>query len=227
MLAMPGIKRTTIDRALGSCIMGDVIRLSDHARAAIGSRAAKAVNCFAVRPSAKPRSDSKTASHHSAGMLSRCHHLDTAGALAPMSVAMASREGQSSMIDLNEVSGIQMPIRQLVLKSKDILSEDVRGVFGQNVFMAGRNQSVSDFKKMFIARTAYARERSGKSQDEIAAELGMLQPTYSKYEIRTPLPHHLVMAFCALCDVTPAWLYTAAVPIAAAKPKRTRTKKAA
>jgi DNA-binding XRE family transcriptional regulator len=207
--------------------MGTVVRFPlRHARASVGCRAAKAVKSSALSPAEAALGVPSMVDHHSAGMLSRCHHFETADAFAPMSAAMASREGQSSMIDRNERSAIRLPIRQSVLKSKDILSGDVVNVVGQNVFMVARSQSVSDFKRMFIARTTFARERSGRSQEKMAVDLGVGQPTYAKYEKRTPLPHHLVLAFCGLCDVTPAWLYTAAIELKADKPKRTRARRA-
>lgn len=81
----------------------------------------------------------------------------------------------------------------------------------------------TSIKEQFLARTAFAREAAGLSQEEMAKELGIEQSLYSKYEIRSPLPHDLVLAFCALCDVTPGWMYTANVP-ARVKAKRTRRK---
>jgi hypothetical protein len=202
--------------------MGIVVRLKDHARALTGSRAARPVSLSAVKPATIPRSVVKTIAHHSAGMLSRCHHLETAAALAPMSAAIASREGHSSMIDRNDVSAMQIAIRQSVLKSKDILSADLGAVLGQTVLMGTDKPSTSLFKQMFLARTALAREKAGKSQEQMAAELGVAQGTYHKYESRTPLPHHLIPQFCMLTDITPQWLYTAAVEIREAKPRRRR-----
>lgn len=205
--------------------MAIIVRFPDHARAAIGSRAAKPVSFSAVKPAIIARSVVRTADHHSAGIPSRCHHLETAEALAPMSVAMASREGQSSMIERNEVSVIPIPIRQLVLNCKDILSGDLGAAVGHTVPMAIDRQSISHFKALFVARTALARERTGRSQEQMATDLGISQPTYTKYESRTPLPHYLVPQFCMLCEVTPQWMYTAAVEIKIAKPRRRRQKK--
>lgn len=206
--------------------MGIVIRGRFH-HARIGSRAAKPVSLSAVKPATIPRSVVRTAAHHSAGMLSRCHHLETAGALAPISAAIASRDGHSSMIDRNDVSAMQLAIRQSVLKSKDILSADPWAELGHTVRMNAVAKSPSEFERQWIARTKFAREKSGKSQDEIADNLGIPQPTYGKYETRTMMPHRYVMAFCALCDVTPAWMYTAAVEIKIAKPRRRRPPKKA
>jgi DNA-binding transcriptional regulator YiaG len=210
--------------------MGKVLRFPvRHGRAASAdSRAARRVQISALRPCDVPHSVSSTDAHHSAGMLSLCHHFDTAADLAPISAAIASRDGQSSMIDRKEgVSVIPPAIRQSVLNCKDILSADLAVSFGQTVLMAATSKSASDFKNLWIARTKAAREKSGKSQDVIAAEIGVPQPTYAKYETRTMLPHQYVMAFCALCDITPAWMYTAAVAMPEAKPKRKRRRLAA
>lgn len=81
----------------------------------------------------------------------------------------------------------------------------------------------STFKRQFVARTKLAREKSGRSQEEMAADLGLAQSTYHKYEVRTPLPHHLVLPFCTLCQITPEWLYTAAVRLESAKTRRARS----
>lgn len=91
--------------------------------------------------------------------------------------------------------------------------------------MGADTKTSSEFERQWIARTKFAREKSGKSQEEIAANLGIPQPTYGKYETRTMMPHRYVMAFCALCDITPAWMYTAAVEVKAAKPRHRRQKR--
>src|SRR5229473_6292126 len=105
--------------------MGIVIDLS-HARASIGTRAAKAVRAAASSPAPRAISVAKTADHHSAGTLSRCHHLETAEALAPMSAAIASREGQRSMMDWKDDKSVMPnPIRPIVLNCKDKLSGDM------------------------------------------------------------------------------------------------------
>lgn len=87
--------------------------------------------------------------------------------------------------------------------------------------------ATSLFKRQFVARTAVARERSGRSQEEMAADLGIGQGTYHKYEKRTPLPHHFIPQFCVLCQVSPEWLYTAAVELRSDPPRRPRRKASA
>lgn len=201
--------------------MGDVLLYPDHARAS--SREARAVSRSAVTPPSLARSVASTLAHQSDGMRSRCHHFDVSTAEAPgKSAAIASRDGHSSITDRNEV-GWLMPksLRQLVLKSKDNLSGDGGVSHGHNVFMS-KKTSDSEFKRQFLARTALARENAGFTQETMAAALGMEQSKYSKYEIRTVLPHHLIIPFCSLCEVSLAWLYTAAVEVRAQRPKRNR-----
>jgi hypothetical protein len=158
-------------------------------------------------------------------MLSRCHHLETAGAPAPRSAAIASREGHSSMMDRNEAKSVMPnPLRQLVLKGKDILSADMGIIQRHNVLMS-KAQPDSQFKSLFLARTALAREKAGYTQGSMAEALGMEQSKYSKYEVRTELPHHLIIPFCSLCDVSPAWLFTAVVEAREPRPRRRRAVK--
>jgi len=189
------------------------------------SRAAKIVRASAETPEQRATSVDKIALHHSAGTALRCHHLETADGLAPISEAMASREAQSSISVRNESkSTMRESIRQIVLNAKDNLSADALTIQGHNVLMSKKPPD-SEFKLQFLARTAYAREKAGYTQETMAAALGMDQSKYSKYEIRTVLPHHLVVTFCSLCEVSLAWLYTAAVEVPAAKPKRRRRPK--
>jgi helix-turn-helix protein len=137
---------------------------------------------------------------------------------------MASREGQSSMMDWNDAkSVIANPLRQLVLKGKDNLSADVGIIQRHNVLMS-RPQPDSQFKSLFLARTALAREKAGYTQESMAEALGMEQSKYSKYEVRTELPHHLIIPFCSLCDVSPAWLFTAVVEAREPRPRRRRSR---
>lgn len=212
--------------------MGMVIGFSRHARASAGSRAAKAVSKSAVTPAAEAFSVINIADHHSAGTLSRCHHLETAGAPAPRSAAIASREGQSSMIDRNEAkSDMPMLLRPIVLKRKDILSGDAGILKGHNVLMSPAvNTKV--IKDHFTARIAYARHRAGYTQATMAEALGFGpaddpkgQSKYHKYEKRSFIPHTLIPQFCALCDVTVGWLYNGPI-VARPVEKRGRKPKA-
>ena len=66
----------------------------------------------------------------------------------------------------------------------------------------------ADYKEQFLARVKEAREASGLSQEGIGRLLGISQTRYSKYEVRTLLPHHFVVRFCdaTRCEIT--WLFT-------------------
>lgn len=86
-------------------------------------------------------------------------------------------------------------------------------------------QPDSQFKSLFLARTALAREKAGFTQESMAEALGMEQSKYSKYEVRTELPHHLIVPFCSLCEISMAWLFTAAVEVREPKPRRRRKRK--
>lgn len=193
--------------------MGTVVRFPArrHARASsTTSRAASAVSRSADSPARPAGPVASTEAHHSAGMLSLCHHLETTAALAPgTSDAIASREGQSSMIDRNEF--MLSLIRQSVLKSKDNLSADVDIALGHNVLMIDPT-SPSLFKKQFTARIARARHDAGYTQLTMAIALGLEKEgatspgKYQKYETRSLMPPHLYEKFCVLCDITIAWL---------------------
>lgn len=196
--------------------MGIVVRLPlRHARKSTTSRAAKPVSTSAVTPFSEALAVARTADHHSAGTLSRCHHLETAEDLAPISAAIASRDGHRSMMDWKDGKWVMPPpIRQSVLKHKDILSGDVCKTLGHNVLMSS-SDSTKVFKDQFTARVAYARHKAGYTQATMAEALGFGPPEdpsaqgkYHKYEKRSFMPHALIPRFCDLCDVTTGWLYS-------------------
>jgi DNA-binding XRE family transcriptional regulator len=68
--------------------------------------------------------------------------------------------------------------------------------------------SRSAYKREFCERTMQARELAGYEPKDMASMLGVKRDTYGKYELRTPLPHHLVSRFCLICRVTEAWLFS-------------------
>lgn len=72
---------------------------------------------------------------------------------------------------------------------------------------AQRGMRASDYNSEFIRRTKEAREQAHFSQEQISTILGIEQSTYKWYEIRTPLPHRFVPAFCAATRVTETWLF--------------------
>jgi hypothetical protein len=168
-----------------------------------------------VTPANLATSVDTTEDHHSDGILSRCHHFETAGALAPISKASASRDAQSSITERNDCNESTMPqhVRQLVLKYKDNLSRDVKILQRHTVLMKKR-ETASSFKEHFTARVAYARHKAGYTQATMAEALGFGPPDdpsaqgkYHKYEKRSLMPHHLISRFCSLCDTTVGWLY--------------------
>lgn len=67
--------------------------------------------------------------------------------------------------------------------------------------------SPTEYKEEFIRRTKQAREKAGLTQHEIATALGISQGKYKQYEVRSPLPHVFVPAFCIAtrCDIS--WLF--------------------
>lgn len=216
--------------------MGD----ANHARTSIGSRAANIVSFSALRPAAVALSVPSTADHHSAGILFLWPHLVTRGTVAPTSEAIASREGQSSMMDRNDVI-CDMPssIGQSVLNCKAILSLDGDFCLGHTVRMA-ESETEAEYKQAFRKRVADARIARGLKQWQIAEALGMTQDKYKQYETRSLLPHHLISRFCIICRVAPDWLVTghgqkppqplhlaASEPVPAPKPKRARKRRAA
>ncbi len=190
--------------------MGNVVYLAgrNHARASTTSRAAKEARTSAVTALSAARPVAITETHHSAGMLSRCHHLDTADAPAPISKAIASREGQSSITDRNVLIFI-MPenLGQFVLKRKANMSLDGKITLGHTVRMA-ENETEAQFKQQFTQRVKDARRALGWKQWQMAEALDMPQDKYKTYEGRSYLPHRLIGRFCLITRVDPEWLVT-------------------
>lgn len=187
--------------------MGDVIKI--HARASVDSRAAISTNTSAVNPAARAVSVRKMGIHHSAGTLPRCGHLRTAATLAPISEASTSGDGQSATTS-RKFDTMEDGLRQSVLKSKDIRSYDKDNFSGHYVLMAKDQKYRQEFK----LRTAWARWAAGFTQEKIASEMGLKQPTYSKYEPskkgrNTLIPHSQIPRFIELTGVGILWLFTA------------------
>lgn len=190
--------------------MGNVIYLTGrgHALDSASSRAANEASTSAVNPTSAARFVARTDTHHSAGILSRCHHLEMADGLAPVSSAIPSREVQRSITFLNEVI-CAMPIRlgHFVLRRKANLSLDGKKSLGHTVRMA-ENETEAQYKQQFMQRVKEARVALGWKQWEMAEALGMPQDKYKTYEVRTYLPHHLIGRFCLITRVDPEWLVT-------------------
>ena len=188
--------------------MSEIIRFQNHARTSAGSRAAKAVSFSALKPADAALSVARTEDHHSAGILLRWPHFVTRGTVVPTSDAIASREGQSSMIERNDVICVMPPlIGQSVLKGKAILSLDDKLSLGHTVRMAETDAEVQ-YKLEFRARVKESRVAAKLKQWQIAETLGMTQDKYKQYETRSLLPHHLIGRFCVICHVNPEWLIT-------------------
>jgi DNA-binding XRE family transcriptional regulator len=68
--------------------------------------------------------------------------------------------------------------------------------------------TATGFAAEFIARTKHARESAGMTQTDMATLLGIKQGVYKQYEVRSPLPHRFVAAFCIATHVSEHWLFT-------------------
>lgn len=170
----------------------------------------------ALTPAPRPVTDSTIGAHHSDGMLSRCHHFETAEADARISDAIASRDCQSAITSRNEAmltnGGVEVSVTpeylgQLVLTGKANLSHDCGRSHGEGSGMVDR-MSETEEKLAFIGRTKQAREARFPTQKPILVILGLDQGTYKQYEVRTPLPHRYIPKFCAACGVDIEWLLT-------------------
>lgn len=140
--------------------------------------------------------------------MSRCHHFDTVEAPAPMSDAIASRDGQSSIMDRNVVSSVMsISLGHTVLKSKANVSHALDHGRWNNPDMAERLTETEE-KAAFILRVKKAREARFDTQNPMCTILGIAQGTYKQYETRTPLPHRYIPKFIAATGVSYVWLLT-------------------
>ncbi len=220
--------------------MASVVPFPYHGRASATSRAANPVKTPAVKSLSLAMSVARIAAHHSAGIASRCHHFETAEAPAPISAAMASREGHISITERKEDrSLIKSVLGHLVLNCKDNLALDGTLSLGQNVRMS-ESDVETQYKQEFIQRIKAARVATGMKQWQVADALGVPQDYYKHWERSRLMPHHLIGRFCIVTRVDPEWLITGrgqkplkplqlAEPESApaARPKRNRTKRAA
>lgn len=172
-----------------------------------GRRAASSVIIEADKPASPALAVPRIGAHHSAGILSRCHHFDTAEAPAPISAAISSRDGHSSITDRKEVVTITQSLGQPVLKSKVKVSHDLVAGFGEYAAMADR-MSETEEKLAFIQRVKLARTARFDTQKPMLTILGIDQGTYKQYETRTPLPYRYLPKFCAATGVDLEWLLT-------------------
>lgn len=191
--------------------MGMILRFPRvHARASTGSRAAKAVNNSAVTPPDRAVSVPRTADHHSEGIASRCHHLETVQALAPgMSEAIPSRDGHKSITSRKRRRS-DMPdlLGQSVPKCKDFPSHDGRKMIGHTVRMTDDLEKMAETAWREGFRLRIKQARGDRTQQTMAELLGITQTTYSKYEGQraSMMPTRLLPKFCKICAVSLEWL---------------------
>lgn len=210
-----------------------------HCRASAQSRAAKAVNLSEVTPAERARSVDKIADHLSAGMLSRCHHLETVVAGACTSDAKASFDGHRPITSRKEqISHMHHVLGPSVLKRKDNLALDGKKSLGHNVHMADSEEE-DQYKQEFMARVKSARIASGRTQKKVAVLLDIEQDYYKQWETRSLMPHRYMEKFCIACGIELGWLVTGKgqkprvvrqapeVEPITSKPKKTRRSRAA
>lgn len=213
--------------------MGIVVRFKArrHGRASAGSRlailrAANSTKRSAVTPPALPVSESTIDCHHSGGTLSRCHHFEIADAGAPISADIASRAPtcvpqelqalscQRSITARNESSKVrgdmdalvtESSLRQIVLNNKSNVSHDLPRHLFDNLGMA-QVKSDKQANDEFIARCVRARQIKFHEQKPVYTFLGVDQPTYAKWESRTPMPHRYIDKFCLITECDFRWL---------------------
>jgi len=128
--------------------MENVVDLASHpARASARKgrgKGTKPTNILADRPFLRPIELPITEGHQPTGILSRCHHLRTAGRLSPMSEANASCESQRPMTSLKDVI-FDMPVSigQFVPKIKAIVSTDRKDQIGHAVPMEDDHEKLA------------------------------------------------------------------------------------
>lgn len=184
-----------------------IIQFPVH-RLASKDAAASSARASARKPFSRATRVPSTDFQRSDGMLSRCHHLLTAEADAPISEAIASFEGHQPITSRKEFGRTAMPdlLGQTVLKSKAKVSRADQIVVG--VYAAMDRMSETEEKAYFIGRTKAARVAKYPTQKEICLLLDLDQGTYKQYETRTPLPHRFIPKFCAAVGVSTDWLLT-------------------
>lgn len=194
--------------------------------AAASRLAAMSVSNSAVTPASRARGKPSKAAHHSAGIQSRCHHLETELGGCPISAPSAARVGHSSITSRKEPKVINRTIGHAVLDCKGQQSLGRQSLdkpvdMGQNVLMGGasrqkataqprgrpKTQTQIEFERRFIQNTKHIREKSGLSQNQIAEALELKQDRYKQYETRTTLPHHLIPEFLLACGASYSDLY--------------------
>jgi hypothetical protein len=81
--------------------------------------------------------------------------------------------------------------------------------------------SPAAYRAAFFKRVRTAREFYSESPQDMAKALNVPYGTYTRYETRTMLPHHLIPRFCQITGVSADWLFygpTAARALSSARP---------
>jgi transcriptional regulator with XRE-family HTH domain len=73
-------------------------------------------------------------------------------------------------------------------------------------------ESLTEFKRGFIARTRLAREATGWNQREMAEALNIPLKNYESYETRSMLPHPLIARFCRIARIPIDYLFSGPSP---------------
>lgn len=79
---------------------------------------------------------------------------------------------------------------------------------GQPVQNARMDDGASTFKRAFLNRTRELREKTGRTQADMAEALGIPKATYEKNETRTLLPHYLIPRFAQIVQTDIAFMFT-------------------
>lgn len=181
-----------------------------HARAS-SRRAAKFVSRSAESSTDLAFSVARIDAHHSGGIQSRCHHLVTMPAEAPISEAIESRAPyaslgpQSSMTSLKDVI-FDMPasLGQFVPKSNANVSTDNAKLSGHTVLMSDDHEKLAETQWREEFRLRVIKARGDRTQAVMAELLGILTNTYGKYEAesrKSMMPVRLLPRFAKICGV--------------------------
>lgn len=173
------------------------------------SFADKAASNSSVTPDCAAGSSETSAAHHSGGMLLRCHHLVTTHSPAPKSARRASRVGQSSMIDRNEVSSdMNVTLGQPVPNVKANMSQDGSADSGHNVLMFHIEEPDDVWEAAMRKRLKDI--RGGRTHQDMADLLHITRDRWNKYENRDPhaIPLRLLPKIAKLAERSVEWLIT-------------------
>lgn len=81
----------------------------------------------------------------------------------------------------------------------------------------------ASYRAAFFKRIRTAREFYTEEPGIMAEALGIPPGTYTRYETRTMMPHHLIPRFCQLTGVSTDWLFYGPTAARAINPPRAAT----